>query len=114
VGSDLTEELDLAAAQGTTRTHATAPIAIEAEELPHTVESETARLYRITQEMALEEPIVETHVARGGELPATARPADMIDSIQKARSSSCEKASRAMNSSCVIIALQSSPPKRAR
>jgi hypothetical protein len=63
VGTDLAEELELTATESSPRAQPTRPVAEESEQLPYTVEPEAAWLHGIVPEVALEEPIVELHVA---------------------------------------------------
>ena len=67
MGSDLTEEFHLAAPEGPTGTDAATPVAIETKQLPDAVESQTSRLDRVSQKMAMEEPVIEANVSRGSE-----------------------------------------------
>jgi len=72
VRADLPLERDLAAPERPTGSQTPAPGAEEAEQLPHRVHTEAARLDGVALEVALEEPVVELHVALGDE--AAARP----------------------------------------
>jgi hypothetical protein len=66
----LTGKLYLFAAQGASGTRATTQTAVQANELPYRVDSQTTRLHRITTEMTLKKPIVNAHVALGHNLAA--------------------------------------------
>ena len=82
VGPDLPEELDLAAAQCAPGSRSAGPRAIEAEQLPDAVDAQAARLDRVAGEVALEEPIVETHIALGDRRAAVAVARDLGDAIE--------------------------------
>src|SRR5258705_9732202 len=70
VGADLPLECDLAAPERPPASETAAPGAEEAQELPDGVHAEAARLYGVAEEVALEEPVVEGHVALGDETAA--------------------------------------------
>ena len=59
---DLTEELHFPATERATGADTATPIAIEAKQLPDAVQSKTTWLNRITQEMTMEEPVVESDI----------------------------------------------------
>src|SRR5206468_10477132 len=58
-----------------------APSAEEAEQLPYRVHAEAARLDGVAEEVALEEPVVEVHVALGDEATAGAVAPDVDDAV---------------------------------
>ena len=79
--ADLPLECDLAAPERPTDSETAAPGAEEAEQLPHRIHAETARLDGIAEEVALEEPVVEVHVALGDEATAGAVAPDVDDAV---------------------------------
>src|SRR5262249_19830971 len=62
VGPNLALERDLAAPERAPCTEAATPRTEKAEELPHGIDAETTRLDRITEEVPLEEPVVQLNV----------------------------------------------------
>src|SRR5262245_24721187 len=81
VRADLALERDLAAAERTAGAEAATPGAEEADQLPHRVRAEAARLHGVAEEMTLEEPVVEVHVAFGGDTAAAAVAAELDDAV---------------------------------
>ena len=68
---DLAEELDLPTPERPPGPQASSPVAVEAQKLPHAIQTQTSGLNRVALEMTLEEPIIQIHISLGHD-PATA------------------------------------------
>src|SRR5262249_19730204 len=80
--ADLPRQLHLAAAERAARAEPARPRTIEAEQLPHSIDAEAARLHRIAEEVALEEPVVDANVAFADDPPARAASLDRHDPVE--------------------------------
>ncbi len=81
MGPDLARKLDLRTSQRSTAAQSAVPGAEEADQLPYGVHSEAPRLNRITQKVAVKEPIVETHVALRDDASAVPPPRYVFDAV---------------------------------
>src|SRR5215470_1832654 len=81
VRPDLTLECDLTTPERSTGPETSAPGAEEAEQLPHRVHTEAARLHRVAREVAREEPVVDVDVALRDDPAARAVPPDLDDAV---------------------------------
>src|SRR5439155_3700294 len=81
VRADLPVERDFPTPERPTDSEASAPGAEEADQLPYAVHAEAARLYRVTEKVALEEPVVAVHVPLGHDAPACAIATDVDDPV---------------------------------
>src|SRR5262249_17833313 len=79
--ADLPLECDLTTPERSTGPETSAPGAEEAEQLPHRIHTEAARLHGVAREVAREEPVVAVDVALRDDPAARAVPSDLDDAV---------------------------------
>jgi hypothetical protein len=79
--SNLAREFNFAATQGSTGSETTIPRTKETQQLPNTIDPQTARLNGVATKMALEEPVIERHVAFRNDATPGALGPDIEDPI---------------------------------